>query len=178
MRYSAEHKQQTREKLLHSSGALAKAGGFATTGVDGLMKAIGLTGGAFYSHFPSKSDLFTEIVRRELSHSPIALLSQAEDAGRDKLQRCLERYLSLAHLHNPETGCAIPALGAETEHWLCQIQQAWAGILDDGELAWALLAQCVGALVVARMLARKDVQEQVLDASRALVNRLLPAPAD
>ena len=36
----------------------------------------------------------------------------------------------------------------------------------------------VGALVVARMLARKDVQEQVLDASRALVNRLLPAPAD
>ena len=55
MRYSAEHKQQTREKLLHSSGALAKAGGFATTGVDGLMKAIGLTGGAFYSHFPSKN---------------------------------------------------------------------------------------------------------------------------
>ena len=189
MRYSAEHKQQTREKLLQSSGALAKAGGFATTGVDGLMKAIGLTGGAFYSHFPSKSDLFTEIVRRELSHSPIALLSQAEDAGRDKLQRCLERYLRLAHLHNPETGCAIPALGAEVaraepavreeaEHWLCQIQQAWAGILDDSELAWALLAQCVGALVVARMLARKDVQEQVLDASRALVNRLLPAPAD
>lgn len=189
MRYSAEHKQQTREKLLHSSGALAKAGGFATTGVDGLMKAIGLTGGAFYSHFPSKSDLFSEIVRRELSHSPIALLSQAEGAGRDKLQRCLERYLSLAHLHNPETGCAIPALGAEiaraepavreeAEYWLCQIQQAWAGILGDGELAWALLAQCVGALVVARMLAREKVQEQVLDASRALVNRLLPATAD
>ena len=36
----------------------------------------------------------------------------------------------------------------------------------------------VGALVVARMLAREDVQGQVLGASRALVNRLLPATAD
>ena len=84
---------------------------------------------------------------------------------------------SLATIHS-EIARAEPAVREEAEHWLCQIQQAWAGILDDGELAWALLAQCVGALVVARMLARKDVQEQVLDASRALVNRLLPAPAD
>ena len=43
MRYSNEHKQQTRERLLASSGALAKRGGFASTGVAGLMKAIGLT---------------------------------------------------------------------------------------------------------------------------------------
>lgn len=34
------------------------------------MKAIGLTGGAFYNHFPSKDDLFTEVVRQELSNSP------------------------------------------------------------------------------------------------------------
>ena len=47
MRYSNEHKQQTRERLLSSSGALAKRGGFSSTGVAGLMKAIGLTGGAF-----------------------------------------------------------------------------------------------------------------------------------
>lgn len=70
MRYSNEHKQQTRERLLASSGALAKRGGFASTGVAGLMKAIGLTGGAFYNHFPSKDDLFTEVVRQELSNSP------------------------------------------------------------------------------------------------------------
>lgn len=34
------------------------------------MKAIGLTGGAFYNHFPSKDELFTEVVRQELSNSP------------------------------------------------------------------------------------------------------------
>lgn len=175
MRYSASHKQQTRQRLVESSGAIAKRGGFATTGVDGLMKAIGLTGGAFYGHFPSKNDLFTEVVRRELSQSPI--LAREGVLDRQRLERCLDGYLSLAHLHNPEAGCAIPALGAEiarahvqvreeAEHWLCTLQQAWASALGDDQKAWALIAQCVGALVVARMLASEDLQREVLEASR------------
>ncbi|WP_269758943.1 TetR/AcrR family transcriptional regulator [Variovorax sp. E3] len=54
MRYSNSHKEEIREKLLASGRAIAKRGGFTTTGVDALMPAIGLTGGEFYSHFPSK----------------------------------------------------------------------------------------------------------------------------
>lgn len=57
MRYSSTHKQETRQKLLDSSRAIAKKGGFDSTGVDALMSAIELTGGAFYSHFRSKADL-------------------------------------------------------------------------------------------------------------------------
>ena len=69
MRYSASHKQETRERLLQSSAAQAKNEGFSTVGVDALMKAIGLSGGAFYSHFTSKDELFSSIVERELSQS-------------------------------------------------------------------------------------------------------------
>ena len=69
MRYSASHKLETREKLLQSSSLSAKRSGFSTVGVDGLMKAIGLSGAAFYSHFSSKDALFTAIVERELRHS-------------------------------------------------------------------------------------------------------------
>lgn len=188
MRYSTEHKEQTRQKLVQSSGALAKQGGFSATGVAGLMKAIGLTGGAFYNHFPSKDDLFSEIVRQELSHSFINLKTQAGDLTRDKLQRCLDHYLSMAHLENPESGCAIPTLGAEiaradikvrqeAEHWLKALHQAWAAILQDEALAWVLLSQCVGALLVARMLASDDSREAVLAASRGFVGKALqPAP--
>ncbi|VXB11856.1 TetR family transcriptional regulator [Pseudomonas sp. 8AS] len=179
MRYSPEHKAQTREKLLHSSGAIAKQGGFSAAGVDSLMKAIGLTGGAFYSHFPSKNDLFGAIVERELSHS-LQRLGESNEASRTKLQRCLERYLSLAHVQHPDSGCAIPTLGAEiaradirvreqAEHWLVRLQQAWSEVLGSGELAWAILAQCVGALVVARMLATEPRQAEVLEASKALL---------
>ncbi|WP_110995479.1 TetR/AcrR family transcriptional regulator [Pseudomonas sichuanensis] len=182
MRYSTEHKQQTREKLLASSGALAKRGGFASTGVAGLMKAIGLTGGAFYNHFPSKDDLFTEVVRRELCNSPLARQAN-RGTDRARLKRLLEQYLTLAHLHNAEGGCPLPPLGVEiaraerpvreeAEHWLVELHRAWSDTLEDPQLAWALLSQCVGALVVGRMLASEQVQVQVLEASRALVGKV------
>ena len=184
VRYSTEHKEQTRQKLVQSSGSIAKQGGFSATGVAGLMKAIGLTGGAFYNHFPSKDDLFTEIVRQELSHSFINLRAQSGELTRDKLQRCLDQYLSLAHVDNPETGCAIPALGAEiaradvsvreeAEHWLKVLHHAWAATLGDEALAWAILCQCVGALLVARMLATDDTRQTVLQASRGFVQDAL-----
>jgi AcrR family transcriptional regulator len=180
MRYSSEHKQQTRERLLASSGALAKRGGFSSTGVAGLMKAVGLTAGAFYNHFPSKDDLFTEVVRRELSNSPLA----RDNVDRQRLKRLLEQYLSLAHLHNPEGGCPLPPLGVEiaraerpvreeAEHWLVHLHRSWSTTLNDPQLAWTLISQCVGALVVGRMLASEPVQAQVLGASRALVDKVL-----
>ena len=178
MRYSAEHKAQTRDKLLASSGALAKRGGFSATGVDGLMKAIGLTGGAFYGHFASKDALFAAIVERELSHS-VALLG-GDGSAPDKLRRCLDIYLSMRHVEQPDNGCALPTLGAEiaradlavrenAEHWLVRLQQAWGEALEEPQLAWAILAQCVGALLVARMLATPQRQAEVLDASRRLL---------
>lgn len=182
MRYSAEHKAETREKLLASSGAIAKQGGFATTGVDALMKAIGLSGAAFYSHFDSKDALFAALLERELSNS-LARLG-ASDGGRDKLKRCLAAYLSLAHVEQPQQGCALPALGAEiaradlavrqrVEDWIVQLQQAWAEILGDPQLAWAILAQCLGAVLLARMLAGGEARQQVLDASLNLLERTL-----
>lgn len=182
MRYSASHKAETREKLIESSGAIAKQGGFATASVDALMRAIGLTGGAFYSHFPSKDDLFGAIVERELGNSVarLARAGQESAASADRLRECLEFYLTLAHVRCPDSGCALPALGAEiaradvavredAEHWMSQLQQGWARILGDEALAWAFLAQCVGALVVARMLVSAEAQEQVLAGSKALL---------
>lgn len=183
MRYSTEHKQQTRERLLASSGALAKRGGFSSTGVAGLMKAIGLTGGAFYNHFPSKDDLFTEVVRQELCNSPLARLAN-RGTSKARLARCLEQYLSLAHLHNPEGGCPLPPLGVEiaraepqvreeAEHWLVALHDAWSETLQDPQLAWVLISQCVGALVVGRMMVSEHVQTQVLDANRTFVDKAL-----
>ena len=69
MRYPPEHKEGTRARLLEAGGALAKKDGFASTGVDGLMAAVGLTSGAFYSHFRSKAELLEAIVESELGRS-------------------------------------------------------------------------------------------------------------
>ncbi len=175
MRYSASHKQETRERLLESSAVSAKKEGFSTVGVDGLMKAIGLSGGAFYSHFSSKDELFSSIVERELSQS-LERLSGDGKQNRARLERCLKHYLSMAHVEQPETGCALPALGAEiarsdiavrqqAEQWICRLQESWARTLGSDSLAWAILSQCIGALVVARMLVSPQIQHKVLESS-------------
>ncbi|MFJ4193567.1 TetR/AcrR family transcriptional regulator [Pseudomonas sp. NPDC089534] len=181
MRYSAGHKLETRERLLQSSALSAKRSGFSTVGVDGLMKAIGLSGAAFYSHFSSKDALFAAIVERELGQSLERLGGQGCQ-DRERLERCLKQYLSMAHVEQPESGCAIPALGAEiaraegdvreqAELWICRLQQSWAHTLGSDSLAWSILSQCVGALVVARMLASADVQREVLGASHEEISR-------
>lgn len=184
MRYSANHKLETKEKLLQSSAVSAKKSGFSTIGVDGLMKAIGLSGGAFYSHFASKDALFASVVERELRQS---LERLGADQNRDKLERCLKQYLSMSHVEHPETGCALPALGAEiarsdvlirqqAEHWICKLQESWAQILESESLAWAILSQCIGALVVARMLATPELQRRVLESSHDEIGRQIASP--
>src|SRR5438094_7888505 len=69
MRYPSTHKEETRKKLIGSARAIAKRGGFGTTGVDELMASIGLTGGAFYGHFPGKEALFAVLVDQALANS-------------------------------------------------------------------------------------------------------------
>ena len=183
MRYSANHKMETREKLLASSAVSAKTSGFSTVGVDGLMKAIGLSGGAFYSHFSSKDELFKAIVERELAHS-LDRLSGNGVMDSAKLERCLKQYLSMSHVEHPEAGCALPVLGAEiarsdvqvreaAQTWICRLHDGWAKVLGSDSLAWAILSQCVGALVVARMLVTPEVQRDVLKSSHEEISRRL-----
>ena len=188
MRYTAEHKAQTRERLLNEAGALAKDAGFAVTGVDALMKRIGLSGAAFYSHFDSKEALFAELIERELDSSLLMVGAAPGANGREQLQATLKRYLSLAHVEHPDKGCVLPTLGVEvarasetvreqTQQQLQQVVDNWGQILGDTELAWAVLAQCLGSLLLARMLATRSAQEQVLQASHQLLSQHLPADA-
>src|SRR5258706_13139542 len=140
MRYSRTHKQETREKLLDSTSSIAKKGGFGTTGVDAMMSAIGLTGGAFYSHFKSKDELFTRIVEREMENS-VEMLAGDEDSPPDHVAKCLRSYLSTYHALHPETGCALTTLGPEiarsgpevratVERSLKKLQREWSDRLE------------------------------------------------
>lgn len=176
MRYSPTHKQETRAKLLASSKAIAKQGGFEATGIDALMSAIGLSGGAFYSHFPSKQALFEELVREELESSS-QMLAGDECSDLDHVAKRLRGYLSSFHAANPETGCALPALGPEiarsspeirkaAEKSLKRTHESWSQRINDSDGAWALIAQCVGALVLARSVESEKIRKEILAACR------------
>lgn len=148
------------------------------------MKAIGLSGGAFYNHFSSKDELFASIVERELRQS---LERLGADQDRDKLERCLKHYLSMSPVDHPETGFALPVLGAEiarfdvvirqqAEHWICLPQESWTRVLESDSLAWAMLSQYIGALVGARMLVTPELQRRVLKSSYDENGRQIASP--
>lgn len=182
MRYSNTRKQETRTKLLASSKAIAKRGGFESTGIDALMSAIGLTGGAFYSHFPSKQALFEELIREELENSSQMLAGDVLSPP-DHVAKRLRGYLSSFHAANPESGCALPTLGAEiarsgpevrkaVEKSLKHTQKNWSDRIDDPDAAWALIAQCVGALTLARAVESEKTRKEILAACRRYIGRV------
>jgi len=183
MRYSATHKQQTRDKLLDSSRAIAKKGGFDATGVDALMSSIGLTGGAFYSHFGSKGELFAALVEREVDNSA-EMLAGTPDSPADHVAKCLRGYLSTYHAQHPESGCALTTLGPEiarstpqvratVEKSLKKLQRSWADRLEgDGDKAWGLIAQCIGAIVMARVVESERTRQEILASSRRTVEKM------
>lgn len=183
MRYAAGHKEATRERLLSTGGAVIKKNGFATTGVDSLMEAVGLTGGAFYTHFSSKSKLLRAILERELALSQEMIASKSGLPLDKWLSQVLDQYLTFDHVKHPESGCPIPALSNEVarsdktvkrayETALGQMQSGLAQRLGD-EAAWALIAQVVGAVLIARAMASEASGKKVLTSSRSFLKKAL-----
>jgi len=183
MRYPTTHKQDTRARLLKTTGALAKRQGFAGTGVDSLMAAAGLTSGAFYSHFRSKSELLEAIVHNELQRSGKLFHGKS----RKQLLRIVEGYLSPAHIEQPETGCAIPALAGEVarandatrlafEQGVVALKDSMASATASETEAWSVVAQLVGAVTLARAMPSQALREALLQGVLENVQQQLKAP--
>ena len=65
-RYTKEHKQETRQRIIATASRRLKRDGIDGSGVATLMKDADLTNGAFYAHFESKDSLVVEAVTDQL----------------------------------------------------------------------------------------------------------------
>ena len=108
MRYSKDHKQATRQRILDTAGHRFRTDGIDGSGVATLMADAGLTNGAFYAHFSSKDDLVANVVADQLG---VQARSFSElPPGRAGLEEFLREYLSPQHRDNPGAGCPSAAL--------------------------------------------------------------------
>ena len=180
MRVSPEQKARNRARTLEAAGRLSKAQGFGTTGVDALMAASGQTTGAFYNSFGSKAAFLGALVEHELSQSMDKFAMDDPAQAR----RRLAAYLSPAHVENPERGCLLPTLSAEVaradpevrarfEALLLQAQEQVAGGVGDDALAWSLLAQAVGGVMLARAVGSTACRNRILKSVRAAIDAQL-----
>ena len=77
-RYDAEHKAETRRRIIETAGRRLKQDGIDGSGVAALMTDAGLTNGAFYAHFESKDDLVANVVADQLATQRAVLDSLPE----------------------------------------------------------------------------------------------------
>jgi hypothetical protein len=59
---------------------------------------------------------------------------------------------------------------ATEEQGLKQLQKSWAGRIGNPDAAWALIAQCVGALVLARCVDSERTRKDILASSRRFID--------
>jgi TetR/AcrR family transcriptional repressor of nem operon len=112
---------RTRAEILDHAGRLFRLRGHAGTNIDDIMLAAGLTRGAFYAHFKSKDELFTEIVVAGTGLR--TRLRGAEPAA------ALKAYLDKSELAATGQGCILAALPSDISRAPLIARLAYANIL-------------------------------------------------
>lgn len=190
-----EQKQQTRQRIADAAGRGFRQGGFGGIGVDGLAKQAGVTSGAFYVHFGSKSEAFREAVVQGMAGLKIGVLHFQAEHGRQWWPEFVRFYLSVKRTCELGDSCTLQSLSPEVARADPASQQAFeAGLLEvaqavvDGpvspgvprELAAAFMAlsSLVGAVTLARAVSSPQLGEQIAAAAeRNLLGAAKTKPA-
>src|SRR5690348_15565663 len=99
MRYPAKETAAKHERIVREASRLFRERGFENVSVGEVMKAAGLTHGAFYAHFDSKQ----ELQEAAIAYGQDLSAGRARSSGATKKGRraYADRYLSTWHRENP-----------------------------------------------------------------------------
>ena len=174
-RYSPEHKEATRRRMIETAGRRFKSDGLDGSGIATLVADAGLTNGAFYGHFTSKDDLIASVVAQQLADQ-VAVVSTLP-TGLQSLEAFIRDYLSPAHRDDRADGCPSAALLDEIARRATTTRQVFTdellGTADDIAArlnptdasridALTLFGFMIGTLQVARALTDQDLSNQLL----------------
>lgn len=178
MRYAEDHKAQTHQRILHEAAARFRRDGIGATGLQPLMKALGLTHGGFYAHFKSKDDLVEKSLR--------CAVEQLDEARKEKMskdssiQAFIDMYLAAAHRDEPEKGCPLPTMSSELgqrgqaseitdeliTRMLATLEAGMPAAQDSGDKSVMIMSSLVGALVLSRAAKNPALADRILQTTR------------
>ena len=191
MRYGAEHKEQTRARVLKEAAKAIRAEGPHRIAVAGVMAKAGLTHGGFYAHFKSKNDLVAAAVEQMFLDARTRFAKETVDRSPAKgLSDYIDFYLSSGHRDARATGCPVTALAADLPRLEGDVRAQYAqgverlaerlsghltalGHQDAQALGRSVLAELVGALSLSRAVADPDQSNLILETSRAALKQRL-----
>ena len=187
MPYTAEHKQETRTRIIKSARRLFNRNGFAEVTIGEIMSEAGLTHGGFYKHFAAKEDLYQVAVLEFIrSDTPEPWQEKHVDPkanGAALARMILDAYLSRDHVDEREASCPMIALPSDVARGNPAVKGAFREVMEmmvgafqanlppengrsSRERAVALVALAVGGMVLARAVDDQPLSDEIRDAAR------------
>ena len=184
MPYPGGHRERVRYRIVESARRLFNRSGFEAVSVDSIMAHAGLTRGAFYSYFQSKSDLYAEVLGCFFTDpnwknrwKGIEVDLSAPDAG----PQIIRAYLSRQHFEDVENSCPMVALPSDVARSDQRVKRAFETVFKamvtllgreakntsqgSENAAMAIAALCIGGMAVARSLNDDEYGDRVRQAA-------------
>lgn len=182
MRYSQDHKAQTHKRIIKEASVRFRRDGIGATGLQPLMKALGLTHGGFYSHFKSKDELVEKAL--QAAGEQVDVICAELFAQEHPLETFIDAYLSEWHQASPEAGCPLPTMSSELglrgqpsatsdavlNARLEQIKGTLQGE-NAADQSIFIMSALVGALLLARSVESPELAQRILDVTRECLKR-------
>lgn len=193
MRYTIEHKHETRVRILDAAARLFRREGYGGSGIGPLTKEAGVTNGAFYGHFKSKGEAFRTVVLSGLDQLKDAIKSLKAEYGLGWRRAFVAFYLGPRRTCDLGESCALPSLSPEVmraddetrdayeKSLLAIVDEVCAGLRDlpgddHDDRAIALLALLSGGVTLARAVRDPALSERIANAVARYGTALTDAP--
>ena len=184
MRYPAQHKQRTRERIVRAASRRFRSRGTDGAGIADLMRDLRLTHGGFYRHFGSKEGLVIEAFEaalKESSDRAAAAIAKAPAGG--EMEALIGAYLDPRHCDDIAGGCPVAALASEIarrpkgsrrrfqqalQAHIRRMEQYMPGqtVEERRQKTIALFTGMAGTLTVARAFTDEQDRRAILDGAR------------
>jgi TetR/AcrR family transcriptional regulator, transcriptional repressor for nem operon len=176
MPYAPKQKRDTREKILESARRLFNRKGYSGVSIEEIMSDAGLTHGGFYRHFTGKDELYAAAVRQFLCTKKRAgwqRRRQATVVTKPHAERIVDAYFSRAHFADREGCCPLLGSDADVQRRGEMVKAAYQEVVEQmvtvfqdhlngpraHQRALALVALCVGGMVLARNVRDSDLAD-------------------
>ncbi len=193
MRYEKGHKNVTHDRILEVAARRFRQQGIAASGVAGIMSEAGLTNGAFYAHFSSKSDMIEKSLERATDEQ---WQQFDKEIASGRLLKFIRAYLSEQHRDHPDSGCPAAALLPEisrqeltTRHSYTESVRRLLNAVEKQlpnipkgpkgrEIAIGLFGLLVGALQLSRAVDDPSFSKAILTAGTRVAATLIQLSVD
>src|SRR5579863_4151705 len=173
MRYPVEETAAKHERIVKEASRLFRERGFENVSVGEVMKAAGLTHGAFYAHFGSKEELQAASVAYGQKVS-LGRLQRSKKKKKRSKGSFANRYLSRWHRDKRGDGCTMAALAHEVARSTPELKAAFEQALENmlsaegGDRKEAIFraAAMMGGVVLARAVQDPRFSEEILKSVR------------